>query len=169
MTNTIQVISEDRDRQSGNHPIILILDNLRSAYNVGNIFRLAEVCRIEEIITCGYTVTPPHPKLAKTARGCDKRVSCRQFESSLDAILFLKKKHYQIVAVETVANAFPIWDVPLHFPVAFVFGNEAHGISKRIFEQSDAVACLPVFGFKNSLNVANCAAVVTYSAIHRMT
>ncbi len=169
MTDQIQVNSEDKTRESPIHPIILILDNLRSAYNVGNIFRLADVCQVEEVITCGYTVTPPHPKLVKTARGCDKLVNHRHFETGLDAIISLKKSNYQIIAIETITNALPIWDIPIHFPIAFVFGNEALGISKSTLEQCDIFACLPVFGYKNSLNVANCAAVVTYNAIRRIS
>ncbi len=169
MTDEIQVNSEDKNRQSPTHPIILILDNLRSAYNVGNIFRLADVCQVEEVITCGYTACPPHPKLEKTARGCDKWIHHRHFESSLEAVMTIKGENYQIIAIETIADARPIWDMPLVLPVAFVFGNEALGISKLTLEQCDRFACLPVFGYKNSLNVANCAAVVTYEAIRQLT
>ncbi len=149
------------------HPIILVLDNLRSAYNVGNIFRLAEVCRLEKIVTCGYTATPPHPKLQKTARGCDRIVPFEHYETASDAILELKAAGYFTVAVETVRNAAHIWDADLRFPVAFVFGNEALGIAESTLEYCDSVACLPVFGSKNSLNVSNCAAAIVYSSIQR--
>ncbi len=145
----------------------MVLENLRSAYNVGNIFRLAEVCRVAKVITCGYTATPPHPKLRKTARGCDDHVICVHYESAADAVVRLKKSGYQAIAVETVAEAPNIWDLQFRFPVALIFGNEAHGISTETLNLCDHFARLPVFGRKNSLNVSNCAAVATYAAVRQ--
>lgn len=168
--------SEDlviRDRDGGNgkkveHPIVIILDRLRSAYNVGNIFRLAEVCGVEQIATCGYTAHPPHPKITKTALGTEELVPNNHFESSLKAVDFYRNKGYQIIGIETVEDAPDIWDVPLQFPVAFVFGNEALGVDKNTLLACDVIAKLPAFGWKNSLNVANCATVVVYQAIRQL-
>jgi len=168
--------SEDlviRNRDGGNlqpmkHPIVIILDRLRSAYNVGNIFRLAEVCGVEQVVTCGYTAHPPHRKIAKTALGTEKRVPNIHFATSLDAMTDLRKQGYQIVGVETVEGAPDIWDVQLQFPVAFIFGNEALGIEKETLSACDHLAKLPAFGWKNSLNVANCATAVVYQAIRQL-
>ena len=129
---------------------------------------MAEVCRVKQIVTCGYTATPPHVKLKKTARGCDKLVSTFHFDTSLEAVRSLKKDGFQIVALETFENASYIWDISFSFPVAFVFGNEALGISQQTLRSCDIFARLPVFGVKNSLNVSNCAAVVTYTAIQQL-
>ena len=175
-TNDNHVMEQSKDKiQTGDrlslnstHPITLILDNLRSAYNVGNIFRLAEVCRVESIITCGYTASPPHPKLRKTARGCDECVSFTRLESSFDAAKKIKQNGYQVIAVDTFENGENIWDVEFKFPVGFVFGNEANGISKNTLEYCDIYAKIPVFGYKNSMNVSNCAAVVVYTAIQNL-
>ena len=151
------------------HPLVLVLDRLRSAHNVGNIYRLAEVCRIRELISCGYTAAPPHPKLEKTARGCDRLVANRQFDTSADAARSLKDQGYHIVAVETVAGAPAPWEHRFHFPCALVLGNEALGIDSETLSLCEATVCLPVFGTKNSLNVSNCAAVVVYAALQQLS
>ncbi len=150
------------------HPIVLVLDRLRSAFNVGNLFRLAEVCRLDHIVTCGYTATPPHPKLEKTARGCDSLVPCRHVESAREAVAQLHAEGYHVVGVETVHGAPMLWEGEWSYPVAFVFGNEALGVSEESLSVCDSYVQLPVYGSKNSLNVANCAAVVIYEAIRRL-
>jgi len=162
----IEIINQDREQPSPvTHPIVVVLDKLRSAYNVGNIFRLADTCGVERVITCGYTATPPHKKLEKTALGSEKFVPVTHHESSLDAVNSLKEDGYYIIGIETVEGSPDLWDIELQFPVAFVLGNEALGVEKETLAECDAIARLPVYGIKNSLNVANCAAVVLYSAI----
>lgn len=164
----IEIINQDREKPSSvTHPIVVVLDRLRSAYNVGNIFRLADTCGAERIITCGYTATPPHKKISKTALGSEKFVDVDHFETSLEAVRHLKQEGYFLVGIETVAGAPNLWDVDLQFPVAFVLGNEALGIDKNTLAVCDSIARLPVYGIKNSLNVANCAAVVLYNAIRQ--
>ncbi len=168
----IHVATGDRDARNAKrlepHPIVIVLDCLRSAYNVGNIFRLAEVCRIRKLITCGYTATPPHPKLKKTARGCDELVPWEHFETSLIAVKALKEQGCTVIGVETVPDAPELWDARINFPAAFVFGNEALGIAPDTLELCDAFIRLPVFGRKNSMNVSNCAAVVLYHALAQL-
>lgn len=162
----IEIINQDREQPSPvTHPIVVVLDKLRSAYNVGNIFRLADTCGVERVVTCGYTATPPHKKLEKTALGSEKFVPVTHHESSLDAVRSLKDEGYYIIGIETVEGSPDLWDIGLQFPVAFVLGNEALGVEKETLAECDAIARLPVYGIKNSLNVANCAAVVLYSAI----
>ncbi|RMD80781.1 MAG: hypothetical protein D6820_06230 [Lentisphaerae bacterium] len=122
MSDDIQILEGDRQRPrlAEPHPIIFVLDHLRSAYNVGNIYRLAEIFRIQAIITCGYTATPPHPKLQKTARGCERLVPSEHFATALEAVRELKRRGYHILAVETVANATPLWASSFTFPLAIV-------------------------------------------------
>jgi 23S rRNA (guanosine2251-2'-O)-methyltransferase len=145
-------------------PVAVVLDCLRSAYNTGNVFRVAEALRVERIIACGYTPAPPHPKLAKTARGCDKLVPCTPAASGADAVRELKGEGYTVYAVETASDAVSIWDFQATFPAAFVLGNEALGIAPETLALCDAVVTLPRFGCKNSINVGNAAAVVLYAA-----
>jgi len=148
-------------------PVVLVLDRLRSAFNVGNIFRLAEAARAERIIACGYTAAPPHPKLEKSARGCDRLVPCTRASNASEAIADLREHGYTIYVVETVEGALPVWDVVMRFPAAFVLGNEALGVGADTLCRGDQAVCLPCFGVKNSINVGNCAAVVLYEALRQ--
>ncbi|MGL4854910.1 MAG: RNA methyltransferase [Lentisphaeria bacterium] len=149
------------------HDVVFVLDRLRSAHNVGNIFRIAELTRINQVVTCGYTATPPHPKLTKTARECDAIVPCRHFETTSLALEQLKKEGYCIVAVETTESAVEIWDFPIPPKTAFVFGNEALGVDDEVLKCCNHFIKLPVFGFKNSLNVGNCASIVAYEVVRQ--
>ncbi len=148
-------------------PVILILDRLRSAYNVGNIFRLAEATRVHKILACGYTPAPPHPKLAKTARGCDLSIPCEVFPNATSAILSVKNQGYCIYGIETAATAEYYWRTKLKLPAALVLGNEALGISEEALPLCDHFISLPALGGKNSINVGNCAAVVLFEALRQ--
>ena len=144
--------------------IHIVLDRLRSAYNTGNIFRLADAVGNAEIITCGYTPHPPHSKLAKTAMGADNFVPFRVFSNSSDAVLKLREEGVlQIFAVEYLIEGKCPWELSFADDVAFVFGNEAFGVAPQTIKLCDGVISLPLFGKKSSINVANCAAAVLYS------
>lgn len=148
-------------------PVVIVLDRLRSAFNTGNIFRLAETVQAERIVACGYTPAPPHPKLAKTARGCDERVPCSRMDTAAAAIRTLKQDGYTLYGVETVPAGPPVWNIRFRFPAAIVLGNEALGIAPEALDLCDACLQLPCRGVKNSINVANCAAVVLYAALQQ--
>lgn len=150
-----------------NHPkVTIVLDRLRSAFNTGNIFRLADAVKAHEIIACGYTPYPPHPKLSKTAMGSEEYVKCRHFESSLEAVRVLRDEGCKmILSVETGKNSMCAWRKEYEFPLAIILGNEALGIDPETIYQCDGVIGLPMFGNKISINVGNCAAVVLYSII----
>lgn len=141
----------------------IVLDRLRSAYNTGNIFRLADAVGNVEVITCGYTPHPPHPKLRKTAMGADNFVPFRVFANSSDAIQKLREEGVQqVFAVEYLTEGKCPWELSFADNVAFIFGNEAFGVAPQTIKLCDEVISLPLFGKKSSINVANCAAVVLY-------
>ena len=143
--------------------IHIVLDRLRSAHNVGNIFRLADAVGAVEIVCCGYTAAPPHPKLEKTAMGTDKTVPCRWFPDGVSALRQLKSEGCLCVAVDTVDGAEDAWDFQIpEQDIALVFGNEALGISEKALDACEKFIQLPMFGGKSSINVGNCAAVVLY-------
>lgn len=148
-------------------PIHIVLDNLRSAFNVGSVFRLADAARAAEVIPCGYTAFPPHHKLEQTSLGTTDSVPWRRFEETTSALADLKDKGVQIVAAETArgANLFHRFDYT--FPVALVFGNEALGVSEAALRMCDAVVEIPVFGYKNSVNVATAAGIVLYEVLRQ--
>ena len=148
-------------------PVVIVLDRLRSAFNVGNILRVAEAVRAQEILACGYTPCPPHEKLAKTARGCEQLVPCRHFETAADAIDSLHRQHYTVYAIDTVCQAKFYYQETLSFPLALVFGNEALGISQEALQKCDGFLQLPARGCKNSINVGNCAAVLLFETLRQ--
>jgi 23S rRNA (guanosine2251-2'-O)-methyltransferase len=148
-------------------PIHIVLDNLRSAFNVGSIFRLADAVRAAEVVTCGYTAHPPHHKLEQTSLGTDLSVPARRFADTADALTDLKSGGVQVVAVETVAGAKPFHRFDFRFPVAVVFGNEALGVAQNLLPLCDGIVQIPVAGYKNSINVATAAAIVLYELLRR--
>jgi len=164
-----ELITGDRD-ETGNEkiPVVLVLDRLRSAHNVGNIFRLADAVHLEAVYTCGYTATPPHPKLEKTAMGTDQFVTCEHFEHSLEAVQKLQSEGYKVYAVDTVEGAEDVHQVDFSGKCAFVFGNEALSIQQETLEACDAYVRLEARGLKNSINVSNCAAVVLFRAASQL-
>jgi 23S rRNA (guanosine2251-2'-O)-methyltransferase len=148
-------------------PIHIVLDNLRSAFNVGSIFRLADAARAAEVIPCGYTAFPPHHKLEQTSLGTTDSVPWRRFEDTASALLELKAAGIQLVAVETARGASPYHLFEYRFPVALVLGNEALGVSEAALRMCDAVVEIPVFGYKNSINVATATAIVLYDTLYQ--
>jgi len=148
-------------------PIHLVLDNLRSAFNVGAIFRLADAARAAEVIPCGYTAYPPHHKLEQTSLGTTDSVPWRRFDGIESALSELKQKGVQVVAVETVRDVQPYHRYNYHLPVALVFGNEALGVSKQALRLCDGVVEIPVLGYKNSINVAGAVAIVLYELLRQ--
>ncbi len=168
MDITVRQTDRLEPEDSGTMPLVLVLDHLRSAYNVGNLFRIAEATRVSRIIACGYTAAPPHEKLAKTARGCDELVPCSVVERTEDAIVSLKAEGYRIYGVETVEGAKAYWDTKFVFPSVLVLGNEALGICKGALALCDEFVCLPALGRKNSINVGNCGAVVVFECLRQL-
>ncbi len=143
----------------------MVLDRLRSAFNTGNIFRLADAAGVKEVVCCGYTPAPPHPRLEKTAMGADKLVKSRSVGSTLEAVRELKKEGVSVVAVEVSEHAEYVWDYPFRFPLALVLGNEALGVDPDVLAECDGVVSLPMAGAKTSVNVGNCAAAVLYAIL----
>ncbi len=145
-------------------PLVIVLDRLRSAHNVGNIFRLAEALGAE-VIGCGATPMPPHPKLERTAMGTDKTVPFRVVPETADAIRLLRQE-----GVKTILAAEPgggtdseAWRREFTPPVAVIFGNEALGVHPEALKMADGLVSLPMKGSKASINVSNAAAAIMYA------
>jgi len=158
-----EIMTKDGERQfAKKQPLYLILDNLRSSFNVGSIFRTAECFGVQKILTCGYTANPLNEKVRKTAMGTTEFVKWQHFGKTEDAIKFLKVEEVMIFALETTSHARNISDVIFTKPAALLLGNEALGISKEILELVDDVVEIPLGGWKNSLNVGVTAAIACY-------
>jgi len=148
-------------------PLYFILDNLRSAFNVGSIFRLSDILRVKGLFLCGTTATPPHLKLTKTSMGAVDYVPWKRFEHTGEAIRFLKDRSIPVWAAETMSGAISLPDARFPREVGLVLGNEALGVGKEALSLCDAAIEIPVYGFKNSMNVAAACAVLGYAFIER--
>jgi tRNA G18 (ribose-2'-O)-methylase SpoU len=161
-------ISPEDYRKLPKHPLYVILDNLRSAFNVGAIFRLCDVMRVAGLFLCGYTASPPHAKLQKTSMGTVDYVPWKKFNSTREAIFSLKEQGIPVWAAETASASKRYDEAVVPSALGVVFGNEALGIGSDILEICDLCVEIPVYGFKNSLNVATSCAVIGYSVIKAM-
>lgn len=147
---------------------ILILDNIRSAENVGAIFRTCDAVGIEEIILSGTTPDPidrfgrPNPKVAKSALGAEKTISWRHANETLVEVEKFKKDGYQIIAIELAENSTDYKKVSPEEKVVFILGSETDGISKNILDISDIIAEIPMQGSKESLNVSVSAGIALF-------
>lgn len=149
-------------------PLRIILDNVRSAFNVGSIFRLCDALRVEELILCGYTAYPPHVKLEKTSLGTTEFVPWRHFDSTMDALAYCRDRNVEVWAAETTSVSEPFDKGPFPKAMALVFGNEATGIDTSVLDQCDRIVEIPLYGFKNSINVANACSIMAYTTATRL-
>src|SRR3989339_51674 len=149
------------------NPVQVILDNLRSAYNVGSIFRTADAGCIEKVIPCGYPASPPHKKLIKTAVGTDRFVASQYFKDTSEAVCAVRAQGVPVIALETVEGACPYTDFVFPKPVCLVVGNEALGVSPEVLAVCDTIVSIPLRGFKNSLNVVCAFAVVLFEILRQ--
>ncbi len=135
-------------------PVYAVLDNLRSAFNVGSIVRTADSALLKTLYMCGYTAAPPHKKLEKTALGALEYVPCEYRKTTLEAVEELKSQGIKTVAMETTNQSKLLWEYDFDLPVALILGNEALGVSEDVLNVVDDIVEIPMLGFKNSINVA---------------
>lgn len=159
----------DTNREVKRFPVVGILDNLRSAFNVGNMFRTADGFGVERLCLCGITPRPPSLKIERTAMGTLDHVPYRYYPQTAEVIRELKDNGYRIYAVETVTNSLRLSDLSGFERTAFVFGNEEFGVTDEVLRLCDDAVEVPLFGVKNSINVANIFAVVMYEAMNHLS
>ncbi|MFC1616344.1 RNA methyltransferase [Patescibacteria group bacterium] len=147
------------------NPIFVVLDNVRSLFNVGAIFRTSDAVLIEKIYLCGITGYPPRNEISKTALGAEELVPWEYKEDSIEVIKELKKKGVKIVAVELAEGAKLYTEFDYDFPICLVFGHEVEGVSEELMEFVDEAIYLPMFGRANSLNVATCYGIIVYEIL----
>lgn len=151
-------------------PFVIILDNIRSAMNVGSVFRSAECLGAKEIILCGYTATPDNAKVRKAAMGTSTLVPHRWFSSAREAIEVVRSEGMTVCAVETCEGATKLQDLQLASEgIAILFGNERHGLDPAIISQVDDIVSIPMQGAKNSLNVAVTTGIISHWLTTKLT
>lgn len=145
-------------------PVVVVLDNVRSAQNVGSFFRTADAFGIERIELCGISSTPPNRELHKTALGSELSVAWNYTPTTLECVARLREEGYRIVAVEQIEGAVMLdkFVVERDVKYALIFGNEVDGVADEVADIVDAAIEIPQVGTKHSLNVSVSAGVVMW-------
>lgn len=140
----------------------MILHNIRSTFNVGSIFRTADAAGIKKICLCGYTPTPDNQKVAKTSLGAERYVPWEYHKQTWRLLRKLSADGIQIVALEQTKKSVDYRQFKPKFPIALMVGNEVKGLSKKILARADKIIAIPMYGNKESLNVAVATGIAVY-------
>lgn len=148
-------------------PVTILLDNVRSMYNVGAFFRTGDAAGIEKLYLCGITSHPPQRAISKTALGAEETVPWSHSWEPIPVLAELRARGYEIAAVETSVHAVDLFDWVPRFPVCVVFGHEVEGIRPEVSDVCDTHVRIPMLGVKHSLNVATAGGVVVYELLRK--
>jgi 23S rRNA (guanosine2251-2'-O)-methyltransferase len=159
--------SADQFRQSEKNQIIVVLENIRSAYNVGSVFRTADAFLIEAVYIIGYSASPPHKEIKKTALGAEETVEWKYFKTTSEAITDLKIKGYSVFAAEQTEGSKMLHELKIIAgeKIAVVFGNEVTGVEQTTIHLCDGCIEIPQLGMKHSLNIATAVGVVLWEFV----
>ena len=157
-------------KEQKKQPIVIVLDNVRSAHNVGAAFRTSDAFSIEKVILCGITAQPPHREIQKTALGSTESVEWEYFETTNEAIDVLRSKGYSISAIEQTTESQKLNDFQPNKDekYAFIFGNEAFGVDAEVLKNCDTALEIPQFGTKHSLNVSVSLGIILWHCTEKM-
>jgi len=148
-------------------PVHVVLDNIRSAHNVGSIFRTCDAALVERVYCCGITAHPPSHKLKKTSLGAARFVPWEHCETTADAVQALKALGIPVFAFEVTDRSESLFAMDVPSPVALVFGNEVDGVSRDVLPLADRIVAIPMGGFKNSVNVAVATGVAVFEVVRQ--
>ena len=170
-------LSVEDFREAAKMPLTVVLDDVRSMYNIGSVFRTSDAFRVEEVLLCGITATPPHPEIHKTALGGEDSVAWKYFPTALEAVEYLHKKGILVYSIEQCEGSTMLGDIdtlPLFSTenpsagCAIVFGNEVKGVHQEVIDHCDGCIEIPQYGTKHSLNVSVTAGIVLWEFARRM-
>lgn len=148
-------------------PVTILLDNVRSLYNVGAFFRTADAARIAKLWLCGITGRPPQNAISKTALGAEETVPWEHSDDPAAAARALRAGGHEVAAIETSVHAVDLFDWTPRFPVCVVFGHEVDGIRPEVAALCDTHVRIPMLGVKHSLNVATAGGIVMYELLRK--
>ncbi len=147
---TVETV-KDKDKL----PVYVMLDSIRSGYNVGSVFRTSDAVMIKKLLLCGYTPTPPNKEVLKTSLGSTESVDWEYIENPVESIKKLKAEGVTICALEISENSIPYYKVSKQdFPICLIVGNEITGVKQELMDLCDYSLEIPQFGIKHSLNAA---------------
>lgn len=174
-------LTVDEFREAEKLPLVVVLDDVRSLYNVGSVFRTCDAFRVEAVYLCGITATPPHNEIHKTALGAEDSVAWRYFKTADEAVAELKRQNFTVYAVEQAEGSVKLpfsienpssklENSPASFILhssskkgaALVLGHEVKGVSQSVVDACDGCLEIPQFGTKHSLNVSVAAGIVIW-------
>ena len=168
-------ISVEEFREAEKLPLIVVLDDVRSMYNIGSVFRTCDAFRVEAIYLCGITACPPHQEIHKTALGAEDSVRWRYFETAEQAVEQLHQDGYFVWSVEQCEGSTKLQDLNTNenpslregHRVGVIFGNEVKGVHQEVIDMSDGCLEIPQFGTKHSMNVSVTAGIVIWEFARR--
>ncbi|MBO7577693.1 MAG: RNA methyltransferase [Prevotella sp.] len=180
-------LSVDAFKEAPKMPLIVVLDDVRSMYNIGSVFRTSDAFRVEAVYLCGITARPPHPEIHKTALGGEDSVKWRYFATAQEAVEELHRNNYQVYAIEQCEGSTLLQELKIEngklkitelqgnhkvqsskfkdqssSKYAVVFGNEVKGVHQEVVDQCDGCIEIPQFGTKHSMNVSVTAGIVIW-------
>jgi len=157
----------DELQTAGRMPVVVLVDNVRSLYNIGSIFRTSDAVRVQKLYLTGFTPHPPRKEIEKTALGATKTVPWEYFKNQSDAIAAIKQEGFRICLLEQTTGSIPHTSLTKeHLPLCLVIGNEITGISREIIDTADMAIEIPMHGLKQSLNVAVAYGIAIYQCAH---
>ena len=170
LNEELERLTIEEYKRSEKIPVMAVLDNIRSQNNIGSVFRTADAFRLQGILLCGITATPPHREIHKTALGATETVHWEYWKDTVDAVKDLKKKDYRIISVEQVENGDSLERLQLKTSqrYAVVFGHEIRGVDQRVVDLSDRCIEIPQYGTKHSLNIAVAAGIVVWEIFRQL-
>jgi 23S rRNA (guanosine2251-2'-O)-methyltransferase len=148
-------------------PVRILLDNVRSMYNVGAFFRTADAASVEKLYLCGITGRPPQRAIAKTALGAEETVAWEHTWEAAPLLRSIRESGCEVAAIETSPHAVDLFDWTPRFPVCVVFGHEVDGVQPEVSALCDTHVRIPMLGAKHSLNVATAGGVVVYELLRK--
>ena len=154
----------DEYREADKIPFVVVLDNVRSLHNVGSVFRTSDAYRVQSIILCGVTATPPSAEIHKTALGAEDSVAWQYFKETREAVQALHNEGYTVLSIEQVQGSTMLQNLKLDRTkkYAVIFGNEVKGVQQEVVDMSDGCIELPQYGTKHSLNVSVTAGIIIW-------
>lgn len=168
--NELNRLNLEEFKNSQKIPLVIVLDNVRSAHNVGSVFRTSDAFLVEKICLCGITPTPPHKEIRKTALGASESVNWKHYANNIDCIQELKAGGYHIISIEQADKAVMLNDFnpQKDMKYALVLGNEVKGVEQAIVSASDTVIEIPQYGTKHSLNISVSSGVVIWDFFQKL-
>ncbi len=157
-------------REAEKLPLVVVLDDVRSMYNVGSVFRTCDAFRVESLVLCGICQTPPATEIHKTALGAEDAVSWTYYATALEAVTSLKAEGYEVLAVEQVEHStkLPAFKAEKAKKYAVVLGNEVKGVHQEVVNAADGCLEIPQLGTKHSMNVSVTAGIIIWEFASQM-